>query len=219
MVKLFKKLSFLFLLCFTVQATAQDYIGFRAGANFANISISGDDGFSLTPDRILGLNATFFAEFNLGENISVQPEVAFIQKGYRFKIDFFGDEEDTSVRVNYIDIPILFKYSFGGESIGGHIGLGPHFGYAMSGTINDHVEDEKMDLDFDDAEFNRLDYGIAIGTGIKLPAGSGHFVADLRYLLGIANLVDSEFDESTARNRGINLSVGYAFSIGGGIDE
>ena len=216
-----KKLIILVFVFISFQLNAQNYIGGRVGVNLANVSIN-SDGFNFSPDRIFGINAAFFAEFGIGNNIAIQPELSFLQKGWRLKFEFFGSLADNSVKLNYIDVPILFKYKFGPpNAVNGYAILGPSFGYAFSGTVKDHVADTSESIEFsDDDGFKRTELGAVIGVGMGFPAGTGNFIFDLRYNLGITNLSDDpSVEDDTAYNRGINISVGYRAPLGGVSEE
>ena len=189
----------------------------------ANISIQ-SEGFNLSLDRIAGLNAAFFAEIGLSKAVALQPELHYIQKGWRQNFGFFEDE-DSFIKFNYVEIPVLFKYRFGKfEATNGYAILGPSIGYALSGKGKDGISGETEKLDFDEADgFNRTDFGLVIGAGINIPAGPGSFVLDLRYNLGITTMISEEADiglgSGKILNRAINVSVGYRFPIGGGGSE
>ena len=80
-------LGFAISLLFAVSGYSQ--IGFRGGINIANMNIS-QDHLSLNPDNRVGLVLGVFHQFPIANNFSVQPELLFIQKGYKLKNNFFG---------------------------------------------------------------------------------------------------------------------------------
>ncbi|MEO0875247.1 MAG: PorT family protein, partial [Bacteroidota bacterium] len=61
-----------------------------------------------------------------------------------------------------------------------------------------------------------FDFGLAVGAGVQLEVGPGQIFFDVRYLLGLANLDDSEPEDEQIDvfNRGIGASVGFLFPIG-----
>lgn len=208
--------GFLFV---SLQTHAQSYLGFRGGLNWATISIQ-SEGFDLSLERILGLNAAFFAEIGLSKEIAIQPEIQYLQKGWRQNFGFFV-EEDNFIKFNYVEIPVLFKYRFGNlEGINGYAILGPSIGYALSGKIRDGFSSETEQLDFDEADgFSRSDFSLVFGAGGNFPAGPGSIVFDIRYNWGITSLFSEESDlgieDGKVYNRALNFSLGYRFPIGG----
>lgn len=181
---------------------AQLNFGVRAGVNIANMNFD-LDGVSLEPSSIIGINVGALLNIGVTEDFSVQPEVNFIQKGS--KIDETDLTPEFKTTFNFIEIPVLAKYAFGGESIGGFVQAGPSFGFALNGT--NKAGDESEDIDFDEDGIKRTDFGLQFGAGISF----GNFFVDARYLLGLANLDDSGDDSVTTKTNGINIGVGYMF--------
>jgi len=194
------------LLLISVAVSAQLSVGLRGGVNIATQTFEAD-GFDISPDNIMGLTLAGILELGLTENFAIQPEIAFVQKGYQIDIEIFGTKSSIKNRVNHIDFPILAKYKFGGEAIGAYVAAGPTFGYAMSGSITEDGDKEKYE-DWED--YNRFEVGGSLGGGLRF----GKFFVDVRYLLGFTNLFTGEDDEiSKARNRGISLSVGFLSNL------
>ena len=202
--------TFLFtlgLLFCTSLAIGQSF-GIRAGANFATQTFE-EEGFDVEPDSKVGLYIGAIAKFDLGSNLGLRVELNFNQHGYQTEGDFTGD---TKVNVNYLDIPILVQYDIPTEGkIGAYLNAGPQLGYALNGTFDDG--DEKQDIDFEDDEYARLDYGLAFGGGIGFDVAGGKMLfLELRYYLGLANLYDGDdSDDFTVNNRG--FQVGLAFML------
>lgn len=182
--------------CFLV---AQASFGLRGGVNLAKTSSKGG-GFEVTTDAITGLNFAAVLELGITESFAIQPEFAFLQKGANLK-DF-----DVKTVINYLEVPVLAKFKFGGESFGAYIAAGPSFGYAISGKGNG----EKIE-DWED--YARLELGGNLGGGLGLKLAGSFIYLDLRYLVSLSNLNSGE-DDFTVRNRGIGISAGFLKSLG-----
>ncbi len=130
---------------------------------------------------------------------------------------FLGDKYESQLILNYLEIPVLAKYSFGSETIQGFVHAGPSIGYALSGKTKESVNDEEdeTDIDFEEEELKRLDFSFALGGGIGFDAGPATIFADFRYLLGLTNLDDSDSaEDATQNNRGIGFALGAIFPLG-----
>ncbi len=217
-----------FVLCFLAlgaSATAQLSIGPRAGINLAKWN--GDEEFESDFEDIQNRLSLLFgavAEIRMNDNFAIQPELNFIQKGFKVE-DSFEEQgelvtEELSVIMNYLEIPVMLK---GGVSFGAgrfDVLAGPSLGYALNGklkykyTFAGETETESEDIDFDEDEISRIDFGLQFGGAFSFKLGeTATLFADARYLLGLSNLNDSADDSITANNRGIAISVGALFPL------
>jgi hypothetical protein len=199
---MFLKPSFIaaFIVLFMSASTLKAQFGVRAGINLANQTFK-IDGLSVTPESIIGLNAALFYNVSLSNNLVLQPELSFSQKGSKFDETFLGEEIKSTI--NYLEIPVLLKYKSNSERIGFFGQAGPALGFALSGKTT--VGDESASIDFEEDGLRRTDLGFHLGAGVSF----GKFLVDARYMLGVANLSDAE--EGTTRNRGFMLSLGFMF--------
>lgn len=202
-------LSLAALMFLSVGLCAQATFGIRAGVNIATQNYD-TDGLDVSFDSKIGLDIAVLVELGITEQFAIQPELHYIQKGYKVD-DFFGFGEEATFTVNYLDLPILGKLTFG-ESVKFNALLGPSFGFALSGKTE--VGDESEDLDFDEDDgYQRFELGLVIGAGVSLPMGDvSSIFFDVRYILGVSNLYDDVDDEDIkATNRGLNIGIGYMF--------
>lgn len=185
------------VLAISVSSFAQTTFGVKAGANIANIKLSGM-GISLDTKAKTGLIVGAFAKFNLSESFAVQPELLFAQYGAKIDLSAFGEGEITE-SLNYLAIPVMAKYYFGGFNVQ----AGPQIGILMSAK-------EEMDGESEDVkdDYKGADFGLNIGAGYDLDMGLGF---DVRYNMGLSNIVkDTEGDESI-KNNGFQIAVSYSF--------
>lgn len=202
------------LLFLGTTAFAQIDLGARAGINLANQNFDAE-GDEFEPDSRLGLQFAATLGIPLGESgLRLQPELSFIQKGYMLEFEFLGQTIEEDFIVNYLEVPIMLQYVFGEEDgFFGFAQAGPSVGYAMSGKSKSG--DDEEDFDFDEAQYERLEFGAQFGIGIGTQAGPGQIYLDARYLLGLTNLNgDEDFDDIDVTNNGIGISVGYRVPIG-----
>jgi hypothetical protein len=214
--KTFRKILPVVLLLSTFfTAGAQLRLGVRGGVHFAKQSYKVEDffGFNINTDNITAISLAGMAEITVAGDFAVQPELSFIQKGGKLETeDEYGEKSSAKNVINHIDVPILLKYKFGSEKIGGYLAAGPAFGYALSGTTE--ANGEKEDIDFKEAEYKRFEESVNFGGGIGINVGSGQVFLDLRYNWGLTDHSDEEEDAFTTKNKGFGISLGYLFSLG-----
>ena len=202
----FLKPSLILLLIMTANL-AYSQIGVRAGVNIATQSY--DDDYDGDPSSIIGLNLGLVYELVLTDNISLQPEIHFIQKGAKEKFDDFFGSGEVSITLNYLELAVMGKFNVlnFGDNGNFYLGLTPHLGYGLNGKFKFEFEGESEteDIDFDEDGINRIDFGVGFGLG----ASFGNLFIDARYNLGLANLNDS--DDFTINNRGLLVGIGYKF--------
>ena len=207
--------SLLLLTC-SMQMSAQGIgLGVRAGATFANASFEDDD---FDSESITGYSFGVLLPISLADNFALQPELSYVQKGYRASVDLLGLNTETGVFFTYLEIPVLLRASFGPEDLKAYVQAGPAFGYAAGGRFETTVGDETTDtdIDFEDAfftDFNRGEVSGILGGGVIFGGVSGlGLLLDGRYAFGLSD--GDGTDEGEYRNRGLTLSAGLLFTIG-----
>nr|WP_315031679.1 porin family protein [uncultured Chryseobacterium sp.] len=163
----------------------------KAGINIATQSIKdiGGEKSKTSFQAGLGINIqTGISRF------SIQPEVNFISKGTQIKNNF-GNQTYT---FNYIEIPVLAKYSFGPV----YLNAGPSIGFLMG--KNDRIKATY-------GKTKTIDFGLQMGAGVAIPAGPGKLIVDGRYNLGLSNISDEK--GINVKNRGFAISLGYAIPL------
>lgn len=208
---------------FTASAQVQLSVGPRVGINLASFSLDDEEEIGELSNR-LGLLGGAVVELRFTDNLALQTELGFIQKGAKSEFSFTDPQlgefsEETEIIFNYLEVPVLFKAgtSFGKARLDALVG--PSFGYAMNAkgkyksTFNGETEEEEEDLDFDENGITRFDLGLQFGAalGINITENAQLFV-DGRYLLGLSNL-NEDSEDGTIKNKGIALSAGVLFRL------
>ena len=209
-------LALFVLFSFAVQVHAQS-VGVKAGVNIA--SWAGDDIFDEDVfSSITGLQFGAVAVLPVSDKFAIQPELLFLQKGFENEIDFLSEKIITTTTLNYLEIPILARITLTEGPTQIFVNAGPSIGLGLGGTIKSEAGgvEEEEDFDFDENDTNSFDLGLAVGAGVQFEVGPGNLFIDVRYLLGLSGLDDSENEEEQidAFNRGIGASVGFLFPIG-----
>jgi len=193
--KLTQGLYVLVFIFFAQLLAAQDF-GIRAGLNYADIS-----GIEEGSDAIIGLQFGPVAEFGLSESINLNVAALYAMKGAQDP----DPDSDSKIKSNYIDVPILLHYDFGGF----YAELGPQMSILLS-----------ADGDGEDVKelFKSSDFSAIIGIGYDL----GSLRIDARYGIGLSNITKSEYsfyNDESLKNKVITLGVSYMFGGASGSDE
>jgi hypothetical protein len=221
-----KILTLLVVSVTAISVCAQMTIIPKAGASLSNIAFEDDGGETKSK---LGLILGVGLNFQVSELLSVQPELQFVQKGFRvdesFSFDGMTEKYEASISMNYIEIPVLVKTTFGSDNFKFFLNAGPSIGIGLGGKskidysysdgvsnfsgsstgkvkFGDEPDSNEEDLYFD----NRMDLGLQLGGGFLI---AKKVMVDIRYGLGLSNLVEDE----GSKNRVIQFTVGVPFPM------
>jgi hypothetical protein len=198
-----RKLFLFIVLAFfgTAILQAQVKFGARAGVNFSDITGERVDSF----DGRTSFHFGAVAEIEISEKFSFQPELIYSSQGSDYTEDFEGEDFDGTVKVDYLNVPLMAKYYV---TNGLSLEAGPQIGFLLS--AKDEYEDGEDDIkDF----LKSTDFGVNFGLGYKLDSG---LFFSARYNLGLTDNLDvdeSEFETDGAeyKNSVIQIGIGYFF--------
>ncbi|MCC6281860.1 MAG: PorT family protein [Saprospiraceae bacterium] len=208
--------------------SAQIALGLKAGANFGNVHTTQALN-DLTPDfkYATGAVAGGVAEISFGKYFSIQPELNWVQKGFRFSegidipvgnIDIPAGVEAT-IRTNYLELPLLAKAKVGNDVIQAYAVLGPSIGYALNGKLITRTrlffefDPIRTDLNFDNLDYNRFEVAAVGGLGLQVNFNGGKWFADARYTQGLTELYNFPIVNEQIKNRGVALSTGIMIDM------
>jgi len=214
-------------LALTIGATAQDKpftYGLKAGLNLSQIS-SGTmkymgERYDLdASDMLVGFFVSAHFNYSFGQFFGIQPELSFSMQGSKETgtMDVGLDMSYSStVRLNYINIPILFEVKpitnlsiFVGPQIG--------FNFYKSMTEKGGIDRFISGSDFDDyleqggRKLNSFDFAAVVGLQYAI---LGKYLISARYNIGLTSVVGSDTDGlsiSGGANRVLQFGIGYQF--------
>ena len=204
------------------QSSAQFTLLPKAGVSLSNVGFDSDetlDGQKLRPGIVLGVG------LNIPQNsvMSFQTELLYVSKGFAAEQNGVVDY-DGQVSLNYLEVPMLVKASFGTKELGVYGNGGLSFGYLLGGRMKGEWDIFNVGEDFNEAlEFtdepnplvahqldaNRVDVGLNLGGGFNFSVGDIPLFLDLRYNLG---LIDYDKDQ-TAKNRTFAITLGSRIGL------
>ncbi|NJN25666.1 MAG: PorT family protein [Cyclobacteriaceae bacterium] len=155
-------------------------VGVKAGANFANQSVT-----DISTDTKTGFHGGVYVVLAFSEKWALQPELLYSGQG--------SDWPDSKADFNYMSIPVLLRYKPISVL---SIEAGPQFSSLLSAKIDG--EDVKESI-------KNSDFGLAVGATAHLPLGLN---AGLRYVWGFTNVSEMTL-VSEVKNSMVQLSVGW----------
>ena len=226
-----KQVSFLVLLCVfgvVMPARAQVRLGVLGGLNLANLSF--EPASDPDPSRSTKLGAGAVVQFRLAENLELQLEPMYLQKGARQESSFdfsFGDAEtdssvtfnaDIKAKLSYLELPVMLKLALGTGSTRPYLMAGPTLGWRLSakykGTVTVSGFSQEIDEDVKDLT-KSMDLGLGFGAGMSFPAGRAAVFVQGRYTLGLTNINDDPEDTATKiKTDGMQVMAGVTFPLG-----
>ena len=181
---------------------------FKAGVlgGFTTAQIHGDAYLGF--DKI-GFNGGGFVTTELSDKFSFGFEIYYINKGSRKNPTKFNPSH-SSIRLNYIEIPVLIKYHY--KKITGEIGL------SYGKLLNQKFLANGLEYTPDSERyFNKNEYGYVLGLNYKLKNNFpvnvryGHSIWKVRTFTYILPLFYKFAWQRGAVNLALSLSLKYQF--------
>jgi hypothetical protein len=190
------------LACFCGSALAEGMTyGVKAGVNLADMTGDIDNN-----ERKAVFGGGLFLNIALTEIFSIQPELLYMMKGTKSSV-----RENTSFKLGYFDVPVLFKASLPtGIAFVPHVFAGPSFGFLIS------AKEERLLEEMDIKEhITSVDYGLVLGTGFDYMIDRLCLLLDVRYSFSLTTILEESEEEEgeELKNVGITfmVGIGYAF--------
>lgn len=177
-------------------AKAQIKFGLKAGYNNSSLSYSGPAVSFLGANS--GFNAGVFASIPLFNTFYLQPELLYSEQG-----SDFTDSIPETTSNNYLNIPVLLKYQ---HASGLFAETGPQIGFLLSA----HLETYGQSYD-SKSNTQTTDFAWVFGLGYKIPIVD--IGIDLRYNLGLTNIVKSNYYVTSAKNSVFQLDLFYQLKM------
>lgn len=200
----------LFLFSYIGVQSQETHLGVKGGFNYSSIVGDLTDGLKF---RFSGHGGVFL-EIDFYGNFKLQPEVLYSSQGFQYSSDLaaiqtngsVGEENDfrTNVQLNYITVPILGKFVLN-ERI--DIEFGPQFGFLLNQVTKNKNLDQNSNIERRSSisgDF-QLDYGAAVGLGIKL---NDYLSLSPRFYIGLRNRLNA-LQGAQNYNAAIQLSLNY----------
>lgn len=198
-----KNLLFTFLMLATSFVSAQDIttFGVKGGFNTTNLSeVHGDSG------PRYGFHLGGFAAFPLSDAYMfyVQPEIIYSMQGEKNTTA----SKDELYKLDYINVPILFKPYFSEKDTSFYALIGPQLGFLVSESVKTNGQ-EQAEI-YQDDTYSKFDLGVLAGLGFSL---NRNVEFEIRYNYGFMDVVDDGTGNDTTKNRTSNLHFSINYRI------
>jgi len=172
-----------------ITANAQNPLKIGVKGGFVVGNVEGDD----SPDfgSREGLVGGVFTNLPLIGGLVLQPELLYAQKGGEFSTMLEGIPVDINLKMDYIEIPILFKYGIATNSpVTPFILAGPVFSFNVSSKteFKTSVIGFPFAMEVDNYNEKSTDLGMALGVGVDFSLGPVALVFDARYTSGFQSM-------------------------------
>ena len=206
-----RKLIFTSLLALAGSLTFAQSLIPKAGATFSKL------GGSDVEDQKFNIGFTLGMGFNLplgSGPMSIQPELNFIQKGSKASLEIFNTTYSSTLKLNYLEVPVLVKATFGAGTKF-YFNAGPSIAIGMGGKLKTTYNSttEKADVKFgegDDEDVvyveKKTDFGLQFGGGVII---AEKVMIDLRYGAGLSTL----FEDESVKNNVLQFTVGIPINL------
>lgn len=227
-----------FLLVFIAASVfGQLSVGVISGASLSKYKMGFIDDESetyFTTSPAVGFHAGVTMNIPFNESFGLHPSIMFSQKGNKLsyvKTNSTNEAQNyqSNHTVNYVEVPLLFKYNFGGESMGLSLMAGPNLGFAIGGKLSERGNlefystdngtvflgkiNENKDVKIGNkvnSNYRKFDAGFAMGLGGYFNIGeNGQLILEVRWAVGGSNILNANYkheptyDVITVDNKGI----------------
>ena len=179
----------------------QTRFGFKAGVNFSSIA-SGQYNEGGIPR--VGMLIGLVSEIPITPEISFAPELLYSHQGNVRRFNEMGSNSTTRTHLNYINVPLLFKYYINDNV---SIDLGPYTGLNIIANSVIRSGGGAPSSTKIEEGINFFDAGITGSIGYMM---SQDFFISARYSRGFTSVFDNTADSLglRAKNSVFNLSFG-----------
>lgn len=208
----------IFCLPFFVQGSVE--FGFRTGLNLTQF-YSSEYKLEYTgkqsPDLVLGIDLNFlsYKKNPAGSRFSLRTGLVYLQQKNIYETQI-PEETDTlrqKIVISNLRIPLIFEVKLVDLNklefslyTGGYLG---YIGFVKNTLLNPtYVEQFKKVK----VEENKLEYGLSVGTRVRLKLKKGKIVLDIGYNFSLNDIENHLLLLSNHRSRGFLLTVGYQFA-------
>ncbi len=195
-----KTILFISILFVTALSYGQVNFAIKTGINIATTK-----NLITFPINRIGWYAGGKAEIAIYKKYFFQPELLLSSKGYRYKD--LSDGKTVSMRLNYINAPILFGYEIDSKT---NVVVGTELGYLAKAISHSNIISDR-NSDAINSFPHRFDIGLAIGIAYNITKDIG---AEVRYNYGLngfyqTDVLGTRRSKYTAANRVFQLGIYY----------
>ena len=191
--------AFLFMIG---QANAQVRLGVKGGVNIASVHFSSD---VLKSDNVTGFQIGPMIEGSLPlVGVGFDAAILYAQKGLETRT---AGGEKTSLKNDYIDVPVNLKWKLGLPVAKLYLTAGPYVGFRVGGNKIWQIPGSMADQ----VKTKNFSAGLNFGAGVELIS---HLQVGLNYGLGLTDNYSVEslcLTKSDGKSRGWSVTAAILF--------
>lgn len=174
----------------SIDLQAQLSFGIRSGISWSNVDFPQADGW----DSKARLAPAFGAMLHIAatERIGIQPEVAFVSRGYRQEYGPLPSGNYAEHLVfDFVDVNALMVLRLAQEPARPHLLLGPSIGFMTGARVLAEIDGSVSGgsvLDPVKLKLNRALAGLCGGAGFTFSAGASLITVEGRYAFGLTDI-------------------------------
>jgi len=169
-----KKLLTLVALVLPSLAFAQWRVGVNGGATYNHSTISKHYMTDYQWKDRWGVTLGVMGQYDVNDWLGVRAELDWTQKNYRLTRQILSNLDYKYVN-NYLQLPVMASFSFGGKQLRGFCNAGVYGGYWLTsgreGTdfnnSSEKVYEFSENIEFNDERDQRFDFGFVGGIGVE----------------------------------------------------
>lgn len=154
-------------------AHAQWKIGVTVGADYNHYSINKQYLYDYSYKGRWGMTVGVMGQYNFTDWFGLRADLNWIQKNRRVSRELIP--EDVKYYNNYLQLPVMASFSFGGSKLRGFCNVGVYGGYwmgsRMSGVVYNNFTRRSYSVaqkvDFNNDRDKRWDCGLVGGLGLE----------------------------------------------------
>ena len=180
-----------------VPAKSQLKFGVKGGLNISSVHMNSD---ILKADNVTGFQIGPMIETTIPLiGIGLDAAILYSQKGVDMKSE--GTVTSTSMKTDYLDIPVNLKWKFGIPLVKAYLSAGPYVGFRVGGDKIWNVLGEQI-------KAKNFSAGLNFGVGAELIS---HLQVGINYGLGLTDNYSSDKFDMKAKNRGWSITAAVLF--------
>lgn len=194
--------------------------GIRAGFDFQNITGTNAAGGNYEGDLAPAYHLGVVADVPIATDFYIQPGLFYKVKGSNNEIEAINTDYKTRIRYLELPVSLLYKPILGDGNL--VVAFGPYLAIGVGGKVEvDNGSSETIDVEFtssvdansdpDMAYFRRWDAGANFTVGYQF---LNNISAQLNAQFGLTDInpeMEMAGDETSIRNVGFGISIGYHF--------
>ena len=200
-------------------AHAQWRVGVMAGADYNSYSVDKHYMLDYKNRGEWGVTFGVTGQYDFNSWLGVRTELNFTQKNHRFKRETIRSINYWTMN-NYLQVPVMASFSFGGERLRGFCNAGVYGGYWLSSSrrgtdynvLFGQTYKISESIDFNSERDQRWDAGFVGGMGVEYRfANRWAAQLELRYYYStvstqkkMPHTVDSRYNSTLAIQAGVN---------------